>query len=152
MSTDRLGMTVLPPHECLALLRTVEVGRLATNGDFPEILPVNFVVDEGSVLFRTAPGSKLAALATDHRVSFEADDYDPAAGEAWSVVIKGFAEVLRHPYDVVDAAEQPLFPWQAAPKHHFVRIRPVEITGRRFYVVARRPATPTPARRRAAQE
>jgi uncharacterized protein len=148
VSIDRLGMTVLPTHECLALLRTVEVGRLAANGEFPEILPVNFTVDEGGVVFRTAPGSKLDALVQDHRVSFEADGYDPAAGEAWSVVIKGLAEVLRHPHDVVEATELPLFPWQAAPKHHVVRISPVEITGRRFHVVARRPSgTPAASRR-----
>ena len=33
------------------------------------------------------------------------------------------------------ATDLPLFSWQAAPKHRFVRIEPVAITGRRFSVV-----------------
>ena len=141
MSTDRLGMSVLETSECLELLRSVEIGRLAMNGEFPEILPINFVVDRGAIVFRTAPGTKLAALVDDHRVSFEADGYDADAGEAWSVVVKGFAGVLRSPHQRFAALELPLFPWQAAPKHHFVCIEPAEITGRRFHVVASPPTT-----------
>jgi len=141
MITDRLGMSVLETRECLELLRSVEIGRLAMNGEFPEILPINFVVDHGAIVFRTAPGSKLAALADDHCVSFEADGYDADAGEAWSVVVKGFAAVLRSPHQRFAALELPLFPWQAAPKHHFVCIEPVEVTGRRFHVVATPAAT-----------
>ena len=48
-----------------------------------------------------------------------------------------------------DALDLPLFPWHAAPKHRFVRIEPVDISGRRFEVVARpadRPAPRSPAR------
>ena len=37
--------------------------------------------------------------------------------------------------DLFDAVELPLFPWQAAPKPRFVRIEPVDISGRRFSVV-----------------
>ena len=36
---------------------------------------------------------------------------------------------------MLDALDLPLFPWHASPKHRFVRIEPVEITGRRFDVV-----------------
>ena len=36
-----------------------------------------------------------------------------------------------------DALDLPLFPWHAGPKHRFVRIEPVAITGRRFHVVGR---------------
>ena len=38
-------------------------------------------------------------------------------------------------YEMLDAVQLPLFPWHAAPKHRFVRVEPVEITGRRFHVV-----------------
>jgi hypothetical protein len=38
-------------------------------------------------------------------------------------------------YQLIDALDLPLFPWHASPKHRFVRIEPVEITGRRFHVV-----------------
>jgi nitroimidazol reductase NimA-like FMN-containing flavoprotein (pyridoxamine 5'-phosphate oxidase superfamily) len=149
MTADRLGMTVLDTHECLALLRTTEVGRLATNGDYPEVLPVNFVVADGGVLFRAADGTKLAALTADDRVAFEADGSDLEAGTAWSVLIKGHAAVVRTPHGRVEALDLPLFPWQVAPKHHFVRISPVEITGRRFTIAdttaARRRRVPAPS-------
>jgi len=149
---DRLGMTVLSPHECLALLRTTEVGRLAMSGDYPEVLPINFVVDEGGVVFRTSDGTKLAALTEDHRVAFEADGSDLEAGTAWSVLIKGHAAVLQSPRDRVAALELPLFPWQAAPKHHFVRIDPVEITGRRFAIADTTSARHRPPAAHSAQE
>jgi hypothetical protein len=48
------------------------------------------------------------------------------------VVIKGHAVLIRYPHERFGALELPLFPRQTAPKHHFVRIEPVEISGRRF--------------------
>ena len=62
MRTDRLGMTILEENTCWELLRDAEVGRLAVSiGERPDIFPVNFVVDHGSIVFRTAEGTKLAA-------------------------------------------------------------------------------------------
>ena len=60
MATD--GTTVLDTHTCLQLLRTREVGRLAvSSADHPDIFPINYVLDRGTVVFRTAEGTKLAA-------------------------------------------------------------------------------------------
>lgn len=136
MSTDRLGMTVLDSRECLELLRTQTVGRLAVAiRDHPDIFPVNFVVDHGTVVFRTAEGTKLAAAVLGRSVAFEIDGLDEAEWEAWSVVIKGRAVEVEQLHELFEAQALPLFPWQAAPKHRFVRIEPVEISGRRFRVV-----------------
>lgn len=154
MTTDRLGSTVLSTHDCFALLRTTDVGRLAVSiADRPDIFPINYVLDHGAVVFRTAEGTKLAAAVLGRGVAFEVDGYDPDAGEAWSVVIKGHAVELERLQDLFDALDLPLFPWHAAPKHRFVRIEPVEITGRRFEVVGReRWRDPTSDARRAAFE
>ena len=85
-------MTVLDTHTCLDLLRRREVGRLAVSiTDHPDIFPINYVVDRGTVVFRTAEGTKLAAALLGRGVAFEIDGYDPEAGEAWSVVVKGYA-------------------------------------------------------------
>ena len=131
------GVTNLEANECWALLRSQEVGRLAVSiGDRPEIFPVNFVVDHGTVVFRTAEGTKLAG-AVRRDVAFEADGYEPGTGEAWSVVVKGRAEEISRSQELLDTADLPLFPWHAAPKQRFVRIVPDEITGRRFRVVDR---------------
>jgi uncharacterized protein len=136
MTTDHSGSTVLSTSECLDLLRGDTVGRLAVSiREHPDIFPINYVVDHGCVVFRTAEGTKLAGAVLGRGVAFEADGVDEAAGEAWSVVVKGRAVELEGMYDVIDALDLPLFPWNAAPKHRFVRIEPVEITGRRFHIV-----------------
>jgi nitroimidazol reductase NimA-like FMN-containing flavoprotein (pyridoxamine 5'-phosphate oxidase superfamily) len=137
MRTDRLGITILETNTCWELLRATEVGRLAVSiGERPDIFPVNFVVDHGSIVFRTAEGTKLAAAVLGRAVAFEIDGYDAAAGEAWSVVVKGRAAEIERMQDVWDALDLPLFPWHAAPKHRFVRIEPDDVSGRRFQVVA----------------
>jgi nitroimidazol reductase NimA-like FMN-containing flavoprotein (pyridoxamine 5'-phosphate oxidase superfamily) len=139
MKTDRLGIAILEANECWELLRSSEVGRLAVSiRDHPDIFPVNFVVEHGNVVFRTAEGTKLAAAVLGTAVAFEVDGYDADAGEAWSVVIKGRAVEIERMQDVFDALDLPLFPWHAAPKHRFVRIEPDDVSGRRFQVVDRR--------------
>jgi nitroimidazol reductase NimA-like FMN-containing flavoprotein (pyridoxamine 5'-phosphate oxidase superfamily) len=137
MSTDlRWSTTILEPDECWALLRGVEVGRLGISiAAHPDIFPINFVIDHGTVVFRTAEGTKLAGAVLGRGVAFEADGYDREAGEAWSVVVKGQAREIERMLELFDALDLPLHPWHSSPKHRFVRIVPDEITGRRFHVV-----------------
>jgi nitroimidazol reductase NimA-like FMN-containing flavoprotein (pyridoxamine 5'-phosphate oxidase superfamily) len=132
------GIEILDPSQCWALVREADVGRLGVSiANRPDIFPINFVVDHGTVVFRTAEGTKLAAAVLGTSVAFEVDGYDYVAGVAWSVVIKGRATEIERMQELFDAAELPLFPWHAAPKHRFVRIIPDEITGRRFRVITR---------------
>lgn len=128
------SMDVLSPSRCLELLRTMTVGRIGISvaEGAPEILPINFVIDRGTVVFRTAPGTKLAA-ALDHRpVTFQADGFLAADGIAWSVMLKGTGALITGQDQLLEAYRLPLFPWQPAPKHNFVRIEPDQITGRQF--------------------
>ena len=136
MTTDRFGITILELDGRWDLLRQADVGRLAVSiTDHPDLFPINFVVDNGTVVFRTAAGTKLAAAVLGRSVAFEVDGYDAAIGDAWSVVIKGHAVEIERMQDLFDALDLPLFPWHASPKHRFVRIEPVEVSGRRFHVV-----------------
>jgi nitroimidazol reductase NimA-like FMN-containing flavoprotein (pyridoxamine 5'-phosphate oxidase superfamily) len=131
-------MTILEPNQSLVLLRSTDVGRLAVSIlNHPDIFPVNCVVDHGTIVFRTAEGTKLAASVLGTAVAFEADGYDPEDGEAWSVVVKGHAYEIESMDELFEALSLPLFPWHAAPKRRYVRIVPEEITGRRFHVVDR---------------
>ena len=124
----------LSPDECWALLRGAEVGRLAIAVmNRPDIFPINYVVDHGTVVFRTAEGTKLAGAVLGSAVAFEVDGYDPTGGEAWSVVVKGRALELTKLLDVFEATDLPLFPWHTSPKPRFVRIEPESVTGRRFH-------------------
>jgi nitroimidazol reductase NimA-like FMN-containing flavoprotein (pyridoxamine 5'-phosphate oxidase superfamily) len=129
------GINILDVDECWALLRSNEVGRLAVSiANRPDIFPINYVVDGQTIVFRTAEGTKLAGAVLGIAVAFEIDGYDTASGETWSVVVKGGAVEIENMYELFDAQDLPLFPWNAAPKHRFVRIVPAEITGRRFVV------------------
>jgi uncharacterized protein len=133
---------VLTTDACWRLLYDSPVGRLAVvRGGEPDIFPVNYVVDHGGILFRTAAGPKLAA-ARDRVVAFEADGYTAQDGRAWSVVVKGMA----HPVEEVDAVaalrSARLDPWQSGAKPWLLRNDPTSVTGRRVLVEAdRRPPT-----------
>jgi uncharacterized protein len=131
---DSGGVTALPQHTCWMLLRSAEVARLAIAVDAqPDIFPINFVVDHGTIVFRTGAGSKLSA-ASSNPVAFEVDGYDSETSEAWSVVIKGRAEEIKQLHESIESMDLPLSPWHGDPKPHFVRIVPETISGRRFHV------------------
>jgi nitroimidazol reductase NimA-like FMN-containing flavoprotein (pyridoxamine 5'-phosphate oxidase superfamily) len=151
MDTDSgTGVAILATDACWGLLRSTDVGRLAVSvAGEPDIFPVNYVVDQGTVVFRTAPGTKLSGVAIGQAVAFEVDGYDPDAGEAWSVVVRGRGEQITRSHELIDTTDLPLFPWQVGEKHRFVRIVPTNVSGRRFHVVDRSVwATPlTDARR-----
>jgi nitroimidazol reductase NimA-like FMN-containing flavoprotein (pyridoxamine 5'-phosphate oxidase superfamily) len=109
----------------------MSLGRLVTSVDGqPEIFPVNFVVQHRTILFRTAEGTKLVSTAINNNVLFEVDNHNVAEG--LSVIVKGIARSQRTDEEIADAEKAQLLPWIATVKPHYVRIRPMSITGRRF--------------------
>jgi nitroimidazol reductase NimA-like FMN-containing flavoprotein (pyridoxamine 5'-phosphate oxidase superfamily) len=129
---------------CWAHLRSVDLGRLAVlAGGRPEIFPVNFVVDDATIVFRTSEGTKLAAATIWPDVAFEADGHDPSTGTAWSVVVKGTAQEITRLDELVAADALPLHPEQSGPKLRVLRIMPTEVTGRQFATAP--PASPRSA-------
>lgn len=133
-------MDVLTDQQCWELLGGNQIGRLAVVvAGRPDIFPVNYLVHEGEIYFKTAEGSKLASVMAHREVAFEIDGYHESTNEAWSVVCVGMARVLSHD-DEVDAAEKlPILPWNLAPKHRFVAIEVTELSGRRFVAEGRTP-------------
>lgn len=124
-------VTVLDDREAWNLLSSVSLGRLVTYfGAQLEIFPVNFVVQKGTVLFRTAEGTKLFTTVMNEKVLFEADDHTVAEG--WSVIVRGSAHMLTSAEDIREAEEAGLMPWVPTEKLRFVRITPIEISARRF--------------------
>ena len=125
-------MDVLSVEESWSLLSSVTLGRLVTCVEgYPEIFPVNFVVQRRTVLFRTAEfASKLFTVVMNAQVAFEADDHNVAEG--WSVIVKGTAQVLNTSGETEEAQRAQLLPWTAGDKPRYVRVFPSEITGRRF--------------------
>jgi len=133
MTDERSTVDDLSESACWALLRTTSVGRVAVwVGDHPDIFPINYAVDHGTVVFRSGAGTKVSAALSDSPVALEADGYDEETAEAWSVVVKGRAEEITGGEDLLDTIDLPLFPWQAGDKGRFIRIVPTTTSGRRF--------------------
>jgi uncharacterized protein len=146
----------MPPHECWAAMRTVSLGRLGFSvDDEQEIFPLNYVIDQGTIVFRTSSSSRIGLCLDGRGVAFEADGFAEGVtdGRAWSVVVKGHAKAITGLYDGIAAAELPVHPLQPGDKPRLVRITADAVTGRRFPVVEGATwDTPTTAARRAAAE
>lgn len=121
----------LDEEECWRLLRSSTVGRLAVSvTDHPDIFPVNYVVADERLLFRTAPGTKLVQIAINGNVALQADEVSP--DEVWSVVVKGSARILDTQSETDEANTLSLQPMMSTLKYTYVEITPAEITGLRF--------------------
>ncbi len=136
----RTWMEHLSIETCWELLGTTPVGRVAVMVDGgPEIYPVNFVVDDRSIAFRTAPGSKLRNL--DRRfptTCFEVDVIDADVHSGWSVMVKGLAVEVTGSDERARLAAKPLTVWTAGVKDHWIRVRPTQVTGRRIHTITAR--------------
>ena len=121
----------IPEESAWGYLASVDVGRIAVFSDStPEIYPVNFCLDGESVVFRSAPGSKLEKLVLDSHVAFEADGWTEEAG--WSVVLRGKAEIITDDAELALCDKMPLLPWVPTVKRNYVRVEADQITGRTF--------------------
>jgi len=120
--------------ECVDLLATSAVGRIGvTLEGRPVILPVNFAVVDGSILFRTGHGTKLAAATAHVVVAFEADAFDADGAAGWSVLVRGTCTEVTDPVDLERMRAVPLEKWVTdGGADRYVLISLTEISGRRF--------------------
>ena len=137
VTTEESPVEELSTEECWQLLEHEEFGRLAYRlVEEVHMVPINYAVDAGALLFRTASGNKLLAAALHSDVAFEIDWHDDRA--AWSVVVRGQLRRLnedeQHRVDGLPGQS-----WVPILKYDVVELKPVSITGRRFLL--RRPAT-----------
>lgn len=122
--------------ECLRLLGTVSVGRIAfTERSLPMIHPVNFSVDGNDVIIWTSSGGKLAAAIVGAMVAFEADEVDPITRSGWSVVVLGHAGLVQDIERLVALAGSDRRPWVRGRTDHVVHIKIERLTGRRLWPV-----------------
>jgi nitroimidazol reductase NimA-like FMN-containing flavoprotein (pyridoxamine 5'-phosphate oxidase superfamily) len=133
-ATDHVGLSVLSIDECTTLLATRHIGRVAFLADGEvEILPVTYLVDGATVVFRSAVGSKLSAALEQSAVGFEIDAFDAVHRNGWSVVIKGTCEEVQ---DDPSLAATGFRSWiettETAGGFRWIRIRPHSITGRQI--------------------
>jgi len=128
----------LDEDTCLQLISRGGIGRIGYTGRFGLVmLPVNYVLRDGAVVFRTAEHGPLdedlrtGIDGADYKVAFEIDDIDLAGRQGWSVLIQGPA---HHVTDAGrDAAVQAgVLALAPGERELFVRIVPSRITGRRI--------------------
>lgn len=130
-------MQELTPDQCLELLAGSHLGRLAfvdSVGVLPMILPVNYVMHNGSVVFRAGPGPNLAAAVRGAPVAFEVDGFHDVDQTGWSVVVRGHAEELIDAEELANLREHQLQPWAPGSKRHYVRVNANLVTGRRLHL------------------
>lgn len=125
----------LSGDECQALLGGSHLGRVAlVEGGRPLILPVNYVLDDGVVVFRTDQGSKLDAAVRGAPVAFEVDGVNSERRTGWSVLVRGRAEHVTDRSELERLRRLPLVPLAPGAKRHYVRVKADEVTGRRISV------------------
>lgn len=127
---DLLGGTeIASEDDCWEMLRIQSIGRIAVASDSRvDVFPVNFSLDNHSILIRTNAGRKLS-WARDREVAFEVDSFDPRSRSGWSVVVHGSVT------DLTDRAAELLAtttqPW-TGEKDFLLQLVPSSISGRRI--------------------
>ncbi len=136
---EREGMSgpeleVLSRGECLGMLASVSVGRVGLSiKALPAVLPVNFALLDGEVVFRTVEGTKFHAATAGRVLAFEADGYEPDGLSGWSVLVQGVSRVITEPTELDRARQLTVEPWAlGAAADRIVRISSTLVTGRRF--------------------
>lgn len=127
-------LTELSAAQCWGRLAPGGIGRVAlTTPEGPIVLPVNYRVLDGTLLFRTAARGILAT-ALGSRIAFEVDRIDEALRTGWSVLVVGQAAAFDEP----EAIERLLRrgspdPWAGGERDVWVRIKPTSVTGRAIH-------------------
>ena len=128
----------LDHDECLALLRSQRVGRIAYCDDLgPLAVPVNFAVAGDDIVVRVESGNRAlhALQVRSPQVAFEADHVDTASGSGWSVLVRGTArqiELDEVPSVLHELTDGPPLPWADGIHNAWVRISADSVTGRRL--------------------
>lgn len=128
----------LDEAECLRLIASGGVGRIGYSGRYgPTVMPVNYRLYEGTIVFRTAQDSatdedlRTGIANAEFKVAFEIDDFDTAARTGWNVLIQGSAHHVESDAERAAIAGAGVDPWPGGDRELFLRIIPTRVTGRR---------------------
>ena len=124
----------LNASECWSLLRGRSTGRVAFLDDGRVLVfPVNYVVHDQAVYFRTAENGFLGATpAVPRNASFQIDHHDSEQMAGWSVLISGQAGRVSDEQLLTQLwGRRMAEPWGGGHRDVFVGITPEAITGRR---------------------
>lgn len=108
---------VLEALECKRLLVSASVGRLGySTSNEQRIVPMNYVLADDHLVFRTASDNEVAHFASGRAVAFQVDEMNQQQQSGWSVLVSGTAQKLPSAsLRAMDVGETPE-PWAAAPQ------------------------------------
>src|SRR5690606_4560718 len=144
----------LDDEECLRLIAPGGIGRVAFNGSHgPTILPVNYKLHQGAIVFRTARGGEMdrdlrtGLEGVEIVVGFQVDRIDEVRRAGWSVLVQGpFHHVPEEELEPVIGAQ--VTPWAGGDRPLHIRIIPTASPAAGSWACERpRSAAPLPARR-----
>jgi|SRR4051794_8405456 transcriptional regulator with XRE-family HTH domain len=117
--------------QCRRLIAPGGIGRVAiSTASGVSVLPVNFAVVANTIVTRTGGGTLIAAHASDN-VTFEVDHVDEALRRGWSVLVRGPAHRVSQPEELRRLRQHcDIAPWAGGERDVYVRIVPVQISGR----------------------
>ncbi|MFD0279435.1 pyridoxamine 5'-phosphate oxidase family protein [Kitasatospora sp. NPDC127111] len=123
----------LTESECWKLIGTHGVGRIGLPVQpGPAVHPVNYAVDDGAIVYRTAARGA-AAPSDGSPVSFQVDRIDDHLSQGWSVLLLGEAHHVVDPDEEERLSLLPgATPWVGGARPLWVRVRVDEVTGRRI--------------------
>lgn len=126
----------LSPDTCMELIGPGGVGRfgfVARGETAPTILPVNYALRDGAVVFRTSDHGVISG-AVPGDAAFEVDRVDGATSEGWSVLITGHAAPVTDEAGVEALLSgASVRPWAGGDHDLLVRVIPDRISGRRVH-------------------
>lgn len=126
-------LEALDEAECHHRLAGGGIGRVAFISERgPTVLPVNFRLLDGEVVFRTGTGQLARAADAAVQVGFEVDHLDEVLGEGWSVLVTGRARCVTDPDEQTAVEQLGIRAWSGGDRHTYVRVSTAEITGRRI--------------------
>lgn len=129
------GLEIIEREQCIELLRSQVVGRVGLTSGRPGVFPVLYGMLDDEVVFRTAPGDKLIAAVLHQDVVFEIDSFDVVDHTGWSVNVVGPMDEIVRPDDLARVDALGLKPWAGESRDRYVRIRLVDVSGRRIRAV-----------------
>ena len=123
----------LPEDECLALLETTTVGRIAfVNAEGQQLVPVDFTLIDGAIYFRTLPEGFWSGLARGHEDVAFGVDYSDVFRNGWNVTVRGSAREIEDRATVNKVlANHRLRPWAGGTRPLVIKVTPASIAGRR---------------------